>query len=296
MTIGLIGAGKVGFTLGKYFSGHGIPTAGYYSRRTDSAQQAAQFTNTRAYPDMGPLIAQCDALFLTVPDGSISSVFQEVRRHPIQGKLICHCSGAFSAREALPGVEAAGAFGYSIHPLFAVSDKYCAYEELADVFFAVEGSPARLEEVVGLLRGVGLRVQVINPACKTLYHCAAATASNLMTALTAHSVELLVQCGFSPDGALAALTPLLTGNVRHITADGLTASLTGPVERGDMGTIRRHLASLTAPEDRALYALLSRKLLPLAAARHPERSYEPIRRLLAESLGACAHDRKDASR
>lgn len=287
MTIGLIGAGKVGFTLGKYFSSHGVPTAGYYSRRTDSAQQAAQFTNTRAHTDMGTLIAQCDALFLTVPDGSISSVFQEVLRHPIQGKLICHCSGALSAREALPGVEDAGAFGYSVHPLFAVSDKYRAYEELADVFFAVEGSPARLEEVVTLLQNAGLHAQVIDPDRKALYHCAAATASNLVTALTAHSVALLVQCGFSPDGALAALMPLLTGNVRHIAADGLTASLTGPVERGDADTVRRHLDSLTAPEDKILYALLSRKLLPLAEAKHPERSYQPLRQLLND-------DREDA--
>lgn len=280
MTIGFIGAGKVGFTLGKHLSTHGVQAAGYYSRHTESAKEAAQFTGTAAYPNMGALVSDCDVLFLTVPDGSISSVYQEVRKHPIQGKLICHCSGALSSQDAFPGIEDAGAFGYSLHPLFAVSDKYHAYEELADVFFALEGHPAHLDEIRGMLSGAGLRVQIINPACKALYHCAAATASNLVVALMQHSVDLMERCGFTPEDALAALAPLALGNMRHIAESGLAASLTGPVERGDADTIRKHLDSLDSAGDRALYTLLSRKLLPIAGEKHPERSYRSVEEVL----------------
>lgn len=280
LTVGFIGAGKVGCTLGKYLSLHGVRVAGYHSRNTGSAEQAARFTGTAAYPEMGALVSRCDVLFLTVPDGSIPSVFEAVRRHPIRGKFICHCSGALSSQDAFPGIEDAGAFGYSVHPLFAVSDKYHAYEELADVFFALEGHPAHLDEMRELLAAAGLHAQVMDPAGKALYHCAAATASNLVTALIAHSAELLTRCGFSAETALSALLPLAVGNMRHIAEDGLVRSLTGPVERGDAGTIQKHLSSLDAPEDRELYTLLSRKLVPIAEEKHPERSYQSVKEVL----------------
>lgn len=281
MHIGFIGAGKVGFTLGKYFSVHGIPVAGYYSRDTAHAQQAAQFTQSRAFDSPDELIPCCDALFLTVPDSSIASVFRTVRRQPIQNKLICHCSGALSAQDAFPEISSTGAFGYSVHPLFAVSDPYHAYEELPDVFFALEGHPARLQEVQAMLSGIGLRVQLIDPTGKALYHCAAASASNLMHALFYHSAGLLEHCGFSSETALAALLPLALGNLQHIRENGLVQSLTGPVERGDADTVLRHLQSLSDPDDQILYTLLSRKLLPLAQQKHPERSYQKLEEILS---------------
>ena len=85
------------------------------------------------------LVGECDVIFLTVPDSRIRSVWMQIREYEIEGKTICHCSGALSSADAFPGIEAAGAFGYSVHPLFAVSDKYNVYRELADVFFTLEG-------------------------------------------------------------------------------------------------------------------------------------------------------------
>lgn len=138
MKTGFIGAGKVGFTLGKYFSSqtdaNSIKVTGYYSRNTQSAEEAANFTESKAFTDLGALIEASDVLFLTVPDGTISEVFEQVRQYPIQGKYICHCSGSLSAGEAFPGIDQTGAYEYSVHPLFAVSDKYEAYKELQDVF------------------------------------------------------------------------------------------------------------------------------------------------------------------
>ena len=121
MKTGFIGAGKVGFTLGKYFSSKendSIKVTGYYSRNTKSAEEAAQFTETQAFTDMGALIEASDVLFLTVPDGSIKEVYEQVRQYPIQGKYICHCSGSLSAGEAFPGIDQTGAYEYSVHPLF----------------------------------------------------------------------------------------------------------------------------------------------------------------------------------
>ena len=136
MKIGLIGAGKVGFTLGKFFAQGGVPVTGYWSRRRESAREAALFTGTKQYDSLKALVQDSDALFLTVPDGVISSVFQQLRKLDISGKQICHCSGVMTAGEAFPGIGSTGACGYSIHPLFPVSSKYEAYRELAGAFFA----------------------------------------------------------------------------------------------------------------------------------------------------------------
>lgn len=300
MRIGFIGAGKVGFTLGKYFSKHGKEITGYYSRNTVSAEEAAEFTDSRAFDNMGELIENSDVLFLTVPDGSITDVYRQVAQCPIRGKLICHCSGALSARLAFPDIKETGAYGYSVHPLFAVSSKYSAYEELADVFFAVEGDEERIGDIEGLMKSVWLRYQRIDGENKIGYHCAAAIASNLMVGLIKESVDILGRCGFSPEDAVSALGPLVRGNVQHVLEDGLEASLTGPLERGDIGTIIKHLDSFdagkdekvngadedegvfTREEEKQLYKLLSKKILPVAQAKHPDRSYEEIKKLLNE--------------
>ena len=278
--IGFIGAGKVGFTLGKYFAVHGLPVLGYYSRSKASAEKAAEFTNTQAFDTLETLVSQCGILFLTVPDRCIPQVYGELTKLPIEKKCLCHCSGALSAHSAFPGIQDLGAFGYSIHPLFAVSDCYHAYKELPDVFFTIEGDPAHFTDLQNMLTGIGLHVQPIPPECKTIYHTAAAIASNLMVALAAQSMDMLQTCGFSPQDAQNALAPLMLGNMQHIAAEGVTASLTGPVERGDTNTVRKHLDALTDPTERQIYRLLSRRLIPLAQHKHPERDYQQMEQLL----------------
>ncbi len=282
MTIGFIGAGNVGFTLGNYFASHNLQVVGYYSRHTEAAHKAAEMTETAVFDTIDGLLAMCDVLFLTVPDSQIPVVYGELCQHSIQGKLICHCSGALSAQDAFPDILQRGAFGYSVHPLFAVSTKDHAYKELTDVFFTLEGHPSRLHDVKNLLEQAKLTVRVIASEQKPLYHCAAAVASNLVVAVADWSIELLTQCGFSPEEAQHALTPLLLGNMAHITKDGPMLSLTGPVERGDTVTVQKHFESLPALEDRRSYALLSCRLLALAQQKHPTRSYEALRAFLRD--------------
>lgn len=278
MKIGFIGAGKVGFSLGKYFAGHGVQVLGYYSKSYESAEKAANFTGTAAYQNRSELIEACDMLFLTVPDGVISEVYSEIK-DLIRGKIICHSSGALTAAAAFPDIEVANAYGYSVHPLFAVSDAYHAYEELADVFFALEGSEEKLGAVKEFLTGTGLNVQIIPSEGKTRYHCAASIASNLVVALAYQSMSMLADCGFTADAARKALTPLMRGNMCHILDDGPVAALTGPVERGDGGTVIKHLDCLDI-EERELYRLVSKKLVEVAEKKHPERDYESVKQIL----------------
>ncbi len=280
MKIGFIGAGKVGFSLGKFFAQGGVPVTGYYSRHRESAQEAALFTGTKEYGELHALVQDSDALFLTVPDGTISSVFETLKGFDLSGKQICHCSGALSAREGFPGIAETGAFGYSIHPLFPISSKRLSCRELPGAFFCLEGDGPHLPRWKALLESLGPSVQIISGANKVRYHAACAISSNLMCALVQESLDLLESCGFSRELGLKALSPLMRSNLEHIIETGPAEALTGPVERGDTATVAKHLDCFPSREERDLYRVVSEKLVQVARARHPERDYEPMKHLL----------------
>lgn len=270
----------MGFSLGRFFVQGGVPVTGYWSRHRESAAEAALFTGTRQYDALEALVQDSDALFLTVPDGVISSVFETLRALNISGKQICHCSGAMTAGEAFPGIGQTGAYGYSIHPLFPISSKYEAYRELPGAFFCLEGDGTHLLEWRELLSSLGPTVQIIPGTSKVRYHAACAIASNLICALVQESLELLETCGFSHETALRAITPLMRSNLEHLIQDGPTAALTGPVERGDAGTVEKHLACFPTLGERELYRAASQKLVEIAQRKNPERSYEALHELL----------------
>ena len=270
MKIGFVGAGRVGFALGKYFSEHGVEVAGYYSRNIQSAREAASFTGSEAFASLGNLLDACDMLFLTVPDGAISQTYSELCQKSIRGKIICHASGAMTAGEAFPDIEARGADGYAVHPFFAVSDKYHSYSELADVFFTLEGTEHGLSAMLAWLKKTGLKVQVIQAACKPKYHAAASIACNQAVALFAKAQDLLMECGFAAETAKAALKNIFLGNASHVAQAGPVKALTGPVQRCDTTTVAKHLQVLDDPHDRLLYILLSEKLAQIAKMGQPD--------------------------
>lgn len=298
MNIGFIGAGKVGCSLGKYFSTDPETNiVGYYSRSSQSAEEAARFTDSKSYLDMKELIDACDTIFLTVPDGSIPGTWNKVKGYDIKEKMICHCSGSMSCETAFAGIEETGAFGYSAHPLFAVSDKYNAYRELTGVFFTLEEAKTNSSErearakgaaaigqglaaLQGLFARLGNPTAIIDGKDKTTYHCAAAMASNLVCGLIDQSIALMKRCGFTEETAVQALAPILTGNIEHIAHKGPTASLTGPIERNDIETVRKHLGCLEDGGERDIYRLLSSRLIQMAQTRHPDRNYDEMKQLI----------------
>lgn len=284
MKIGFIGAGKVGSTLGKFFSGGGVPVTGYYSRHRESAQQAAQFTETRVFHSLSSLVAESDTIFVTVPDGEIPKVFSSMNTQDLAGKQICHCSGALTAGEAFPGVETTGAAAYSIHPLFPVSNKTTVYRELKGVFFCLEGPEPGLSHWRDLLTGLGCKTLTIQSSDKVKYHTACTMASNLVCGLLEESLQLLEQCGLEPQTALEALRPLIEANIQHVLTVGPEKALTGPVERNDTGTVSRHIACLNTTEERQLYCSCSQELVTMAENRHPDVDYSLMNSILEEGL------------
>ena len=271
MRIGFIGAGKVGFSLGKYFACNGLTLSGYYSRNKLNAIEAAEFTHSRAYDQLSELTKDSDALFLTVSDGAISQVWEQLKELQIDGKIVCHCSGALSSK-IFSGVTDGKIYGYSVHPLFAVSSKYDSYKELSKCYFTIEGATEYLEQMKALFTGMGNPVAVIDTEQKVKYHAAAAVSSNRVGGLIAMSEQMLVECGFDAADAQRALTPIVQGNVQHIVSEGTVEALTGPIERNDVETVKKHLDCLSG-NTKEVYRTVSREVLRVAKKRHVDVDY-----------------------
>lgn len=276
MKIGFIGAGKVGVSLGRYFTEHNKCVSGYYSRNLNSSKEAAAFTKTKYYENIDELIKESDTLFLTVPDGSIHEVYSEMIQSDIEGKCLVHCSGAMSSM-VFSGISEKGARGCSVHPIFAVSDKFTGYQDLSKAYFTIEGKD--VADVEELVRSCGNSVEVISAEDKVKYHAAAVYASNLVVGLYDVATGLLKECGLSEKFASHALQPLFMGNADNITEKGVVNALTGPVERADSVTVEKHLAALEGKE-REIYRLLSKQLVDVAQQKNPNRDYQKLSMIL----------------
>ena len=279
MRTGIIGAGKVGCSLGKYFRLNNLKVTGYYDVNENLAKEAATFTETTFIEDLETIVKISDTLFLTVPDDLITTVWNQMKDMSLEGKFICHCSGALSAGDAFPGIDKCGAFGYSVHPLFAVSDKYNSYKELSHAYFVIEGDERHREDIAGIFRNLGNQVCYIAAEDKVKYHCAAAVCSNHVVALIEESLSLMQECGFNEESALKALAPIMLGNIQHIVEKGTVNSLTGPVERADVKTVEKHLNCLNKSQQ-MLYCLLSEILISIGEKKNPERDYGKLKDIL----------------
>ena len=278
MRIGFVGAGKVGFSLGKYMSERNVCVSGYYSRERESARQASVLTHSKYYETLEEIIESSDALFLTVPDGAIEDVWNSIKTYSLTGKFICHCSGVMTSA-VFSEIDQMGAFGYSIHPLFAVNSKLQSYQEISQAFFTIEGSEKHIGYWKDFFENLGNPVRLIRADQKVLYHSAAVFVSNLVTGLFETGVDLLMACGFDRESGETALKPLFMNNCLSVSRLGAVDALTGPVERADIKTIEKHLNVLPERE-REIYIRLSEVLAGVAKQKHPERDYDVLMQYL----------------
>ena len=279
MKIGFIGAGRVGCTMGKYLVMNGAEVTGYWSRTPEHAKEAAEFTDTTYYEAVNDLIDNSDAVILTVSDDAIRKVFKWICEvADMKEKIVCHTSGATSS-----GVfddAPYQVYGYSIHPVYACSDRFNSYKTFSNAFITIEGHEKYLGSVREVFDNAGLTTGVIDdPGSKIRYHAAAVIASNLVCGMYEAAAELLESCGFDRTQAETALNGLFLDNATGIVNKGVTAQLTGPLDRGDAGTIRAHLDSFTEEESK-VYIEASKYVLEIAKRKNKDRDYSEIESLL----------------
>jgi predicted short-subunit dehydrogenase-like oxidoreductase (DUF2520 family) len=175
----------------------------------------------------------------------------------------------------------------SCHPLQTFNSASGGVRLARKSFFCVEGDPSAVRAARNLVRRIGARHFEIKPGAKGLYHAAAVLASGGVTALVSISLEALRACSLGELQSRSVLLPLVEGTIRNVRSAGPARALTGPVRRGDAGTIRLNLDALGKidPDWRELYRLLSRRALVLARhARTPGERLESVSQLVAAPI------------
>jgi predicted short-subunit dehydrogenase-like oxidoreductase (DUF2520 family) len=207
-----------------------------------------------------------EMVFITTPDDVIAQVCDEVRWHKRQS--VVHCSGAHSVDILEPAKKLGAAVG-SFHPLQTFADVDQAIENLPGSIFALEAEEpllSMLKKLTSLLNGNWVK---LGSGDKVLYHAAAVFACNYLVTLVKLAQDLWKDFGVSSKEATRALLPLLRGTINNIDNIGLPNCLTGPVARGDLDTIKRHLSALEtrSPSLLTTYKELGLQTIPIALAK-----------------------------
>lgn len=253
--------------MARRLSDVGTPIAAVLSRRDTSAQRLAEQVGAPvASSDVAALPEQTRMVMLCVPDDAIAeaaAALAEVE-HPWADTVAAHTSGARAAAE-LSALAERGASTLSIHPMqtFTADTDPSAFE---DVVIGVEGRNDALAAGAAMARRLGGTPVRLSSEDKIRYHCAAALASNGLVALMAVVRDVLATAGIEGENAQQLVRPLVEQTWENLQSGTPESVLTGPVARGDQGTIRNHLDALTdaAPHLVALYADLSEEMLRLA--------------------------------
>jgi predicted short-subunit dehydrogenase-like oxidoreductase (DUF2520 family) len=208
--------------------------------------------------------AESELVLIATPDDAIRGVAVELagERAISRDQVVLHLSGLLDRTE-LVALEESGAGCGSFHPLQSVAEPATAAERLKGAYVGIEGDERALvaaERLANTLRMIPVRI----PAqAKPAYHAAAAFVANYTIALVGVAERLARAAGVSPEIATRIYLPLLGGAVANLTSLGPAASLTGPLRRGDVQTIRSHLQALS-PEDQKLYRSVGKAALELA--------------------------------
>jgi predicted short-subunit dehydrogenase-like oxidoreductase (DUF2520 family) len=256
--IGVIGAGRVGAVLaaGLRSAGHDIVAV---VGESDASRTRIETLLPGVQVDKPTAVARaCDVLLLTVPDDALDNVVRMlVASGAIRaGQYVVHTSGRHGVSVLAPAEEV-GAHGVAMHPAMTFTGTDVDLDRLDGCVFGTTAQAAGRELVEGLVSDLGGRVMWVDEDKRVLYHAALAHGANHLVTLVAQAMDLLRDAG--SDDPAATLAPLLGAALDNTLAYG-DAALTGPIVRGDVGTVAAHLQTIaaTAPSTVEAYVAMAR--------------------------------------
>jgi predicted short-subunit dehydrogenase-like oxidoreductase (DUF2520 family) len=286
LKLSLIGAGRVGQTLGHLGYQAEYTIADIVCRSRRSAITAARFIGAgRPQAASGAHLQAADIVFIATPDDRIGEAMELIAENAgrIERAAVLHTSGALSSTDIAALRPLNFAVG-SCHPLQTFESPRQAIKVMRQSYFCVEGDPRAVRAARRFVRRIGAQAFEIPTAMKPLYHAAAVMASGGVTALLSASLDVLRRCGLDEAAARRVLLPLSEATLANVRAVGPRRALTGPVRRGDAGTVQRNLAALAAIDSQwlAIYRLLAAQSLHLIEPQTDRAILATLRRLLKD--------------
>ena len=267
LKLGFIGAGTVGTILSVKLSSKGYQVVAVSSWSQTSATNLAQaISGCRAFNNIQDVADIAELIFITTPDDAIASVASQIQWHT--GQSVVHCSGADSA-DILEPARKSGAQVGVFHPLQTFASVSQAIENIPGSTFALEAEEPLLNTLKEMAIALDGNWVELKAGDKVIYHAAAVIACNYMVTLVKLASDLWQTFNVSPHQATQALLPLLRGTINNIDTVGIPQCLTGPIARGDTGTVKKHLKALQekAPAILSTYRELGLQTIPIALAK-----------------------------
>jgi predicted short-subunit dehydrogenase-like oxidoreductase (DUF2520 family) len=278
--VGVVGAGRVGAVLAAALMRPGV--ADRYQVAAVAGESPATRTRIETllpgvHVDKPTAVARsCDLLLLTVPDDMLDNVVNMLSASGAirRGQYVCHTSGRHGLAVLQPAADR-GAHVFAMHPAMTFTGTDIDLDRLRGCVFGVT-APADVSELAEtLVADLGGAPMWVPEEKRTLYHAGLAHGANHLVTLVSEAMDLLRASG-AQDPA-ATLRPLLGAALDNALSYG-DAALTGPIVRGDVNTVRAHLADIadSAPETLESYVAMARataaravedgRLLPIRAA------------------------------
>jgi predicted short-subunit dehydrogenase-like oxidoreductase (DUF2520 family) len=285
--IGFVGAGRVGTALGAAFARAGWQVTAVASRDEERRRRFQErVAGARAYADATAVLDDADLIFLTVPDDAVAAAAGGLVLY--SGQALVHTSGALPA-SVLAGAMAAGTSKGSFHPLVSFTDLDQAVADLRGATVALEGDESLLPLLAELAESVGAQPVLLPEGGKAAYHAAAMMAAGGLIGLLDAIAQVAALAGLDERTAVGVYAPLARQALANAERIGIDGALSGPFVRGDVGTVKSHLAVLgeLAPGALPLYVEVARRELAIARRRGELQTdaADAMGRLLDEAAG-----------
>lgn len=248
--IGVIGAGRVGAVLGAALKAQGHAITGAYAVSDGSRERAEALLPGVPVLDVPAIVERSEMLLLTVPDDQLPDLARGIAASGILpgGQLVVHTSGAHGTGVLAPLAEA-GCATLAIHPAMTFTGTEADLPRLHGCPMGITADDAFLTVAAALVVELEGRAVVIAEGDRPIYHAALAHGANHLTVLVDQARSTLARIGVEDPGGY--LRPLMSAALDNALRHGAGA-LTGPVMRGDAGTVRAHLAALADLDDTAV--------------------------------------------
>lgn len=256
--LAIIGLGMVGTAIGHLLKKAGHEIIAICDKNPAALKRALPYTGGITFRDPQKAVIQADYILLTTSDDAISSACREISASAlIKNKLVFHMSGA-GGLDLLEAAKKAGALIASIHPLQSFSSIDTAVQNIPGSVFGITADKSALKKATMIVHDLNGIPIVISNAQKPLYHAAACFASNYLVSLLNVVEAIYLSTGIDKITAQKAYLPLVYGTLKNIEKSGSIQALTGPIARGDIGTIEKHISSIssTIPQFSSLYSIL----------------------------------------
>jgi predicted short-subunit dehydrogenase-like oxidoreductase (DUF2520 family) len=291
-TIGFIGAGKVGTALAVALSKCRYPVIAVADTNRGAAEKLSDLVlDCQVFEDAREVADTAEYVFITTPDDFIATVASVISWR--SNHKVIHCSGAASI-DILESAERSGANVGSFHPCQAFANVEQAIDNLPGSTFAIEAQTPLLDTLKDMASSIGCDWIVLKPGDKALYHAAAVFVSNYAVALLKVATDLFQHFDVTIPQATKVLMPLIQGNINNMKNIGLPHCLTGPIARGDISTVQKHIASLKKMEPSllTLYGALGLQTIPIALAKGTidEKGGETLQALLNTAIPEKSED------